>query len=148
MLRIARFGRFLYGGAPAATCQMVLDGGGQGWIGCPVDCARALEDRAVPLTRVDPALFQRSRVLSGGVATGGFFFGPRLAPGAPGTYSTGPGLPRAGCLAIWPGAPRASPGPPGPKKKLFWISRRLTQFIILRAEDKIIITRVILQLSL
>ena len=43
---------------------------------------------------------------------------------APGTYSTGPGLPRAGGLTIWPGAPRASLGPPGPKKKLFWICRR------------------------
>ena len=34
---------------------------------------------------------------------GGFF----LASGAPGQHSTGPGLPRAGCLAIWPGAPGA-----------------------------------------
>ena len=35
---------------------------------------------------------------------GGVFF---LAPGAPGTYITGPGLPRAGGLAIWPRAPGA-----------------------------------------
>ena len=38
---------------------------------------------------------------------GGFLFGPRLALGALGTYSTGPRLPRAGGLAIWPGTPGA-----------------------------------------
>ena len=120
--------------APAATYQIVVDRGGrqgrqgrQGPIDWgrqgPVDCAQALEDRVGPPYLSLYQRYYRSRY------RGGFLFGPGLAPGAPGTYSTRPGLPRAGCLAIWPGAPGASPGPPGPKKKLFQICRRSIEII-------------------
>ncbi len=131
MLRIARLGRFLCGGAPAATCQMVADG---------VDGADGGADR-VPC-RLRPGLGGSRRgpgrscmaledTFGSGRYRGGFLFGPGLAPGALGTYSTGPGLPRAGCLAIWLGAPRASPRPPRLKRKLFQISRRSKLYLIL-----------------
>ena len=101
-----------------------------GQIGCPINCAQALEDREGPLSQPVPALFQGGRILSMGAVPGGFHFSPGLAPG---TYSSRPSLPRAGCLAIWPAAPGASPGPPGPKKKLFWICRRRAPRVIYRA---------------
>ena len=64
-----------------------------GQIRGPVDCARAL------CMALDYTFGSGRR----GRYRGGFF----LAPGAPDQHSTGPRLPRAGCLAIWPGAPGA-----------------------------------------
>ena len=63
--------------------------------------------RSTPSSARTGAILGQSHPICGGRSRG-FPFWPGGLPGlAPGAYSTRPGLPRAGGLAIWPGAPGA-----------------------------------------